>query len=179
VIARLSDKLSAMTPAHIGIAIRHRFVEKERISFGKISGQSIDKPLQEIIDKGNAAAHGGNSTVDALLLKHNLIPDENRQIFAEIYGIDVDSYLNLPLKMKKASDIRASVFAEIGIHGGLGTETQRRAVRAVVLQIETLYQALGRADFEQSSEVDELPFQAESMKDEIVKTYKQRFNRNR
>ncbi|PMD36958.1 hypothetical protein L207DRAFT_601319 [Hyaloscypha variabilis F] len=180
VIARLQDKLSAMTPsADIGIAIRHRFVEKERISFGKISGQSIDKPRQEIIDKGNAAAHGGNGTVDALLLKHNLIPDENRQIFAEIYGIDVDSYLNLPLKMKKASDIRASVFAEIGIHGGLGTETQRRAVRAVVLQIETLYQALGRADFEQSSEVDELLAQAESMKDEIVKTYKQRFNRNR
>jgi hypothetical protein len=90
--------------ADIGIAIRHRFVEKERASFGKISSQSIDKPRQESIEKGNAAAHGGNGTVDAFLLKRNLIPDDKRQIFAEIYGIDDDSYLNLPVKMRKASE---------------------------------------------------------------------------
>jgi hypothetical protein len=73
--------------------------------------------------------------------------------------------------MRKASDIYASVFVEIGIHGGLGTKAQRRAVLAVVLQVIALYRTLGRADFEQNSEVDNLLAWAESMKTELMKTY--------
>jgi hypothetical protein len=54
------------------------------------SGQAIEKRRQKIIDKGNAAAYGGNGTVDAAPLNYNLIPDENRQIFVKTYDYDVD-----------------------------------------------------------------------------------------
>ncbi|KAE9378747.1 hypothetical protein N431DRAFT_460076 [Stipitochalara longipes BDJ] len=179
-IARLQDQISAMNPSfEIGVAIRHRFLQKERISIAKSDGQADNSQLQDIIDKGNAAAHGGNGTVDAALLNSDLIPEQYKQIFGQIYIYDVDSYLSLPARMRKVADIHATVSAEIGIYGGLGSATQRQAIIQVLIQIENLYKSLDNASFDQSPEVENLLARAESMKDELVKTYKQRFNRNR
>jgi hypothetical protein len=170
-----------MTPStEIGIAIRHRFLEKERISIAKQNGQAIVAQRQDVIDKGNAAAHGGNGDVDASLFKHGLLSEEHKQVFRHLYkSEDPDQYLSFSSKLRKALDIQVSVFAELGIHGGLGTSEQRQAVSQVLGQIETLHATLEAWAFEQSPEVDDLLAMADAMKEEIVKSYRQRFNRNR
>jgi hypothetical protein len=170
-----------MTPStEIGIAVRHRFLEKERISIAKQNGQLLDNSRQDIIDKGNAAAHGGNGVVDASLFKHGLLSEEHKQVFRHLYqSEDPDQYMSVPSNLRKALDINVSISAELGIHGGLDTAEQREAVRQVLVKIGNLHQTLGPEAFEQCSEVDDLLASAEAMKEEIVKSYKQRFNKNR
>jgi hypothetical protein len=170
-----------MTPsAEIGVSIRHRFLEKERISIAKQNGQTIGAQGQEIIDKGNSAAHGGNGAVDASLFKRGLLSEEHKQVFRHLYkSDDQDQYLNMPSKLRKALDIQVSVFAELGIHGGLGTSAQREALNQVLVRIGTLHETLEMQAFERSSEADDLLALADAMKEEIVKSYRQRFNRNR
>jgi hypothetical protein len=85
----------------------------------------------------------------------------------------------MPSKLQRALDIQVSVFAELGIHGGLGTSEQREAVNQVLGQIGTLHATLESQAFKQSAEVDELLAIADVMKEEIVRSYRQRFNRNR
>ena len=133
---------------------------------------------QDIIHEGNAAAHGGNGTADAWLLNSNFIPEEYKQIFSTIYCYGVDSYLTLPMKLRKALDIHASIFAGVRFHAGLSSTPKRRAIFQVLLKIQHLCTSLGNDSFEQSPEVADLLAQAESMKDELVKSYKQRFDRN-
>jgi hypothetical protein len=82
-------------------------------------------------------------------------------------------------KLRKALDIQVSVFAELGIHGGLGTSGQREALNQVLVQIGTLHETLETHAFERSTEADDLLALADAMKEEIVKSYRQRFNRNR
>jgi hypothetical protein len=77
-LAHLRGQISDMTPsAEIGVSIRHRFLEKERISIAKQNGQAVDAQRQDIIDKGNSAAHGGNGAVDASLFKHGFFYRRN------------------------------------------------------------------------------------------------------
>jgi hypothetical protein len=170
-----------MTPStEIGVAIRLRFLEKERISIAKQSGQVTETQRQDIVDRGNATAHGGNGAADASLLKHDLLPEEHKQVFRHLYKAeDSDHYLSMSSKLRQALDIQVSISAEIGTHGRLGTAEQCEDVDRFLVQIGTLHSTLGAEAFEQSPEVDNLLAEAEAVKMDILKTYKQRFNRNR
>jgi hypothetical protein len=123
-----------MTPlTENGVAINLRFLEKERISIAKRNQQDIEDVDQEIIDKGNAVAHGGNDAVHASLFQHGYSSEEHKLVLRQLYRCeDPEQYLSLPPKLRQALDIHVSVFAEIGIHSVLGTAEQREAVTQVL-----------------------------------------------
>jgi hypothetical protein len=61
-----------------------KFLEQEQISprFGLASRHNLK---QDIIDKGNAAAHCGNLLADHALFKSGLIKDDYQKLFHSLY----------------------------------------------------------------------------------------------
>ena len=76
-------------------------------------------------------------------------------------------------------DIHASIFAGVGFHEGLSRTPKRKAILKMLKDIEGVYSSVEDDElFEKSPEVDGILAQAELMKDELVKSNKQRLDRN-
>ncbi|KUJ13060.1 uncharacterized protein LY89DRAFT_756393 [Mollisia scopiformis] len=87
-VAELKQKLEGQQPlVNVGVAIRLRYLEKERALTYGLSGKDLDKNL---IKEGNIAAHQPDGEQDAALFICNLVPAENSfdmsEIYEELYG---------------------------------------------------------------------------------------------
>jgi hypothetical protein len=192
--ARYKKQLEEQRPlAEVGERVRSRFLEQERLTYfpHMVTREQLD---QEKLEQGNEAAHGGNGVADAALIvamgKKGLETEDYKYLFYEMYGRDLDHYIAVTQgapQIVRALDLRASIRAGQGMHGGLGTQQQRNEAMDLfneVVQTGIVYETLERQGFAESAallngSIDSLLRRLEDAKADLVKTYNQRRNNRR
>jgi len=179
-ISRLKEELEDQRPlVQMGVDIRTRFLEQERIHYERLGRNDLD---QNVIDCGNSSAHCGNGAADSALFKCNLVSPKYENVFRKMYdyhsSYDIEDYRSERTeKSMMEADLRVSILAGQGIHGGLSTKARRDEATKILDKLVKIENKLSPKDFEKSKKVERLLAEAKEMKDEIVASYRSRFGR--
>jgi len=179
-ISRLEEELEDQRPlVQIGVDIRTRFLEQERIHYERLARNDLD---QNVIDCGNSSAHCGNGAADSALFGCNLVSSKYENVFRKMYdyhsSYGIEDYTSERTeKSMMEADLRVSILAGQGIHGGLSTKARRDEATEILDKLVKIENKLPPKAFEKRKKVDKLLAEAKEMKDEIVASYRSRFGR--